>query len=58
MDMAMEMSSQLFLRNKSKTSNYIRAITFKKGEDFGAHQSLICADLPYYVNLSTAFYNF
>jgi hypothetical protein len=36
MDMAMEMSAHLFLRNKSKTSNYMLTITFKKGEDFGA----------------------
>ncbi len=36
MDMAMEMSADLFLRNKSKTSNYMLTITFKKGEDFGA----------------------
>jgi hypothetical protein len=42
MDMAMEMSSQLFLRNKSKTSNYILTITFKEGEDFGASESHMC----------------
>jgi hypothetical protein len=42
MDMAMEMSSHLFLRSKTKTSNYILTITFKKGEDFGASESHMC----------------